>query len=194
MAESDEKLMQRTSRGDLAALGELLDRHQPALYAFLSRFLGNATLAEDVVQEVFLRVWRYRHSFDAAHRFGAWLYGIARHTALTEAGRSHRRDLSLDHLPADDREAVAVNGGTLRFDDGLVQELALREEVRRALGELPPEQRACLILREYEQRSYQEIAAVLECSPENARVLAFRARRARRALLETYFQGEESCV
>ena len=194
MAESDEKLMQRTGRGDLTAFGELFDRHQPALYAFLSRFLGNATLAEDVVQEVFLRVWRYRHSFDAAQRFGAWLYGIARHTALTEASRSHRRELSLDHLPADDREAAAVNEGALRFGDGLIQALALREEVRRALGELPPEQRACLILREYEQRSYQEIAAVLECSPENARVLAFRARRALRTLLETYFQGEESCV
>jgi len=86
------------------------------------------------------------------------------------------------------------DAGALRIGDGLIQALALREEVRRALGELPPEQRACLILREYEQRSYQEIGAILECSPENARVLAFRARRALRTLLETYFQGEESCV
>src|SRR5438067_6585268 len=115
MAESDESLMQRTSGGDLAALGELFDRHQPAVHAFLSRFLGDATLAEDVVQEVFLRVWRYRQSFDAGQRFAAWLYGIARHTALTEAGRSHRRELSLDELAADEREAAAVNGGGSGF-------------------------------------------------------------------------------
>src|SRR5207249_1299856 len=108
MAESDEKLMQRTGRGDLTAFGELFDRH----------------------------------------------------------------------LPAEDRETAAVNESALGFGDGFVQAWALREEVRRALGELPPVQRACLILREYEQRSYQEIGAILECSPENARVLAFRARRA----------------
>jgi RNA polymerase sigma-70 factor (ECF subfamily) len=194
MAESDEKLMQRTGRGDLAAFGELFDRHQPGVHAFLARFLGNATLAEDVVQEVFLRVWRYRQSFDARQRFTAWLYGIARHTALTEAGRSHRRELSLDELPADEREAAALNGGGAGFSDHLIQELALREQVRRALQELPPEQRACVILREYEERPYQEIASVLGCTAENARVLAFRGRRALRALLENEFQGEESCV
>src|SRR5713226_80660 len=107
MAESDEKLMQRTSRGDLAAFGELFDRHQPAVHAFLCRFLGNATWAEDVVQEVFLRVWRYRHSFDRTQRFSAWLYGIARHAALTDVRRPHRRERSLDQLPADHRETAA---------------------------------------------------------------------------------------
>jgi RNA polymerase sigma-70 factor (ECF subfamily) len=193
MAESDEKLMQRTSRGDLAAFGALFDRHHAAVHAFLSRFLGDATLAEDVVQEVFLRVWRYRQSFDPSQRFTAWLYGIARHTALTEAGRSNRRELSLDQLPAEDRETVALNGGP-PLGDEIVGELALKEQVRQALQALPPEQRACLILREYEQRSYQEIAAALACTAENARVLAFRARRALRALLEREFQGEESCV
>src|ERR1043166_2352436 len=109
MAESDEKLMQRTSRGDLAAFGELFDRHQPAVYAFLTRFLGNATWAEDVVQEVFWRVGRYRQSFDRTQRFAAWLYGIARHTALTEARRSHHSELSLDQLPDEEREMSAVN-------------------------------------------------------------------------------------
>src|SRR5262245_35481973 len=98
VADSEEKLMERTRRGDLAALGELFDRHQPAVLAFLSRFLGDATLAEDIAQEVFWRVWRYRNSFDPAQRFVAWLYGIARHTAMTEAGRRHRRELSLEHL------------------------------------------------------------------------------------------------
>src|SRR5439155_19657639 len=114
--------------------------------------------------------------------------------ALTEAHRSHRRELSLDELSADDRELAVVSEEGTGVGNSFVKELALREQVRRALQELSPEQRACLILREYEQRSYQEIAAILECSPENARVLAFRARRALRALLETYFQGEESCV
>jgi RNA polymerase sigma-70 factor, ECF subfamily len=193
MAESDERLMQRTSRGDLAAFGALFDRHQSAVHAFLCRFLGNATWAEDVVQEVFWRVWRYRSSFDSRQRFSAWLYGIARHAALTEAGRPYRRELSLDQLPPDDREAAGVSGAA-GSGDRLVEELALREQVRQALQELPAEQRTCLILREYEHRSYQEIAAVLECTTENARVMAFRARKALRALLESQLQGEESCV
>jgi RNA polymerase sigma-70 factor (ECF subfamily) len=193
MAESDEKLMQRAGRGDLAAFGELFDRHHAAVHAFLSRFLGDATLAEDVVQEVFLRVWRYRQSFDAAQRFTAWLYGVARRTALTEAGRAHRRDVSLDQLPADDREAAAMHESP-SSSDRRVSEMALRDQVNDALQALPPEQRACLVLREYEERSYQEIAAIVGCTPENARVLAFRARRALRPLLERAFQEEESCV
>jgi RNA polymerase sigma-70 factor, ECF subfamily len=193
MAESDEKLMQRAGRGDLAAFGALFDRHHAAVHAFLSRFLGDATLAEDVVQEVFLRVWRYRESFDATQRFAAWLYGIARRTALTEVGRAHRRELSLDELPAEDREAAELSGGGSGGDDR-VRELALRDQVNEALQALPPEQRACLVLREYEERSYQEIAAIVGCTPENARVLAFRARRALRPLLERAFQEEESCV
>lgn len=193
MAESDERLMQRTSRGDLAAFGELFDRHQPAVHAFLSRFLGNATWAEDVVQEVFWRVWRYRHSFDNGQRFAAWLYGIARHAALTDAGRPSRRELSLDQLPAEERETAWMNG-TAGSGEHLVEEVALREQVRGALQELPAEQRACLILREYEHRSYGEIAAVLGCTAENARVMAFRARKALKALLESQLQGEESCV
>src|SRR5438093_10952840 len=127
MAESDEKLMQRTGRGDLTAFGELFDRHQPSVYAFLARFLGNATLAEDVVQEVFLRVWRYRHSFDPAHRFGPWVYGIARRTALTEAGRAYRDELSLDQLAADPEESRAADGAGAGFRDGLDRDLALRE-------------------------------------------------------------------
>lgn len=193
MAESDEKLMQRTTGGDLAALGELFDRHQPALQAFLSRFLGNTTWAEDVAQEVFMRIWRYRHSFDPAQRFTAWLYGIARHAALTEMSHSYRRDLSLDQLPADPREPPGQGETGSAFPDRLIHQIDVREQVHRALQELPPEQRACLIMREYEQRPYQEIAAILRCSPENARVLAFRARRALRSLLKTTMQ-EESCV
>src|SRR4029078_3607618 len=118
----------------------------------------------------------------------------ARHTALTEAGRAHRRELSLDELPVDEREAVAVNGSGAGYGDHLIQEMTLREQVREALQALPPEQRACVILREYEQRSYQEIAGALGCTVENARVMAFRARRALRGLLESLFQGEESCV
>src|SRR5947209_20109313 len=98
MAESDEKLMQRTGRGDLTAFGELFDRHQPALYAFLSRFLGNATLAEDVVQEVFLRVWRYRHSFDAAHRLGHGFTASPLPPPRRGAGASTGRDCPPDPL------------------------------------------------------------------------------------------------
>jgi RNA polymerase sigma-70 factor (ECF subfamily) len=194
MAESDEKLMQRTSRGDLAAFGELFDRHQPGVYAFVYRFLGNATRAEDVVQEIFWRLWRYRDSFDSTKRFTAWLYGIARHEALTEARRHHRRELSLDDLTAEQRAYGAEDRDAAGFDDALVRELALRQQVLQALQALPPEQRFCLILREYEQRSYEEIAAALQCTAQNARVLAFRARRALRALLETQMREEESCV
>src|SRR5262245_39847169 len=107
MADSDEALMQRAGRGDLAAFGELFDRHQPGLFAFLCRFLGDAPTAEDVAQDVFWRVWQYRARFDPSRRFSPWLYAIARRVALDERDRSHRRATSWSDLPPERQERAA---------------------------------------------------------------------------------------
>lgn len=83
-AEPDDELMRQTQGGDLDALGALFDRHQPRLYAFLCRLVGDPATAEDVAQEAFWRVWRHRAAYDARRGFAPWLYGIARHLALTD--------------------------------------------------------------------------------------------------------------
>lgn len=193
MAASDEELMARAARGDLAAFGALFDRHQPRIYAFLCRFLGSAAGAEDVTQEVFWRIWRYRATYEPGAAFLTWAYSIARNAGLDEIRNASRRPGSLEELGAAEQEARPGLNGHRRPEEE-VQVLALREAVRRALALLPEEQRLCLILREYEGRSHAEIAAILGCSEGAARVLSHRARKALRSRLEPLVESEESCV
>jgi RNA polymerase sigma-70 factor, ECF subfamily len=193
MAVSDEALMQQAGRGDLTAFGELFDRHQPGLCAFLCRFLGDAATAEDVAQDVFWRVWQYRASFDAGRRFTPWLYAIARRAALDELAKPHRRAMPWSDLSPERQERAAAPE-VAPGSDALIEALTVKEQVREALRALPPDQRLCVILREYEGRSHEEIAAILGCTEGNARVLTHRARHALRALLRPLLEGEGSCV
>ena len=152
MAESDEKLMQRTSGGDLAALGELFDRHQPSVYAFLARFLGNATLAEDVVQEVFLRAWLHGASFDARKgSVRSWLCTITRNLAI-DTLRMHRAEpMDPDALLAQ----LALADGDLSDH---ITRLEDAELVRAAVRELPAPQQRAVVLAAWFGRTAEEIS------------------------------------
>lgn len=198
MAVSDEDLMQRTMLGDLEALGALFDRHHASLYGFLRRFLGEAAAAEDGVQEVFVRVWKHRASYQPGSCFTAWLFRIARNAALDELRKRGKRPRSFTELEA----APDVAGSGSPGSDSEVWKLAIREQVQRALRELPADQRLCLVLKEYEGMSHREIGEILGCTEGNARVIAHRARQAMRRLLqpllrqagERQTESEESCV
>jgi RNA polymerase sigma-70 factor (ECF subfamily) len=188
MAGSDTELMLRTGGDDLEALGELFERHHGAIHRFVRRFLGDSA-AEDVTQDVFWRVWQYRGTFDESREFSTWIYTIARHAALDELRRRdrHARPFSAMPEPMEEREqpAAAVLGSDLS-----VRRLLLREQVQAALLQLPPEQRTCVILREYEAKSYREIGEIMGCTEVNARVLTHRARRAMRDLLRPLLDAE----
>jgi RNA polymerase sigma-70 factor (ECF subfamily) len=199
MDASDAELMGRTRSGDLEALGTLFERHQPAIHAFLHRFLGDASAAEDAVQEVFWRVWQHRSTYDGRCGFTAWLYVIARHAALDEIRRRNRHATPFSGLRDGQEEQLGTTELAIPGSEASVRRLALREQVRAALLQLPPEQRTCLLLREYEAKSHREIAEILGCSEANARVLTHRARQALRRLLQPMLESErreseESCV
>jgi RNA polymerase sigma factor (sigma-70 family) len=186
MACSDTELMRRAAASDLEALGALFDRHQPALCAFLCRFMGDAATAEDLTQEVFWKVWQYRASYDEKQQFGAWLYTIARHAALDEIRKRERQERSLPQLT----DAWPEVG----FDAAVIEDLSVHAVVRDALLALPPDQRLCVVLREYEGKSHREIAEILGCSEGNARVMVHRARRALKERLKPLLESEETCV
>jgi RNA polymerase sigma-70 factor, ECF subfamily len=187
MAATDEQLMHRTARGDLQALGELFDRHQAALYRFLCRFLGDPGAAEDVVQEVFWRVWQYRSSFEGKKSFSGWVYTVARNAALDEVRKPYRRACAF----ADVKEETLPSGPG-PGSEAEVRRMALQTQVRAALQKLTPEQRLCVILRDYEEKSHGEIAEILGVSEGNARVMTHRARRALRDLLLPVLERERS--
>jgi RNA polymerase sigma factor (sigma-70 family) len=189
---SDEQLMARVGRDDTAALGELFDRYHPPLFGFLLRVVGERAMAEDLAQEVFWRLWEQRARFDPERMFATWFYTIARHIAWNELQRAGNRTARFSELSeAEQRRFEAGDaepGG--QAPEALVLDAAWRSQVQDALQKLPPDQRLCLVLREYEGRSHREIGEILGCSEGNARVRSHRARQALRPLLAALWEGE----
>lgn len=161
-AADDAELMDAMGRGDLAALELLYDRYSALVFSVSLRVLHDAHLAEDVVQEVYLRLWRQPASFDPTRgRFISWLMSVTRNRALDELRRVSRRNRSED---ADDDENNPITGipSTDRLDDpALGAELAeQRAAVRVAMTRLPPEQRRAIELAYFSGLTQVEIAGV----------------------------------
>lgn len=171
--------MRRLGEGHDAALNDLMERHAPRLFHYLLRQLQDESDAEDLAQEAFVRVFQNRHRFDPRHRFSTWLYRIATnlardrlrwrarhpHTSL-EAGDNNGARQWKESLPANAPDPAQA----------LVQE-ERAAAVRAAVARLPQDLRTPLILAEYEDRSYQEIAAILNCSPKAVEMRLYRARQ-----------------
>ncbi len=174
----DDEAMRRVAAGDNAALAVLFDRHKLRVFAFLYYLVGDRAAAEDLVSETFLRVYRARTRYQVGTAFTPWLLTIARNLALGElrhqgvVKRAERRLV----------EEAAAGG-----DEWTVERYELGERVRAALACLPEDQRAALILKEYQELDYRDIGQVLGCSETAARARTYRARVALRALLREWW-------
>lgn len=172
---ADEQAMARIQAGETEALGLLFERHKAPLFGYLWRIVGDAALAEDLVTDTFLRVYRYRERYRPGRAFLPWMLSIARNLALGEVRRTRlRRGLLEQWRPADPPPAPSG------LQDGV------SEAVRAALLRLPEDQRTAVVLREYQGLSYREIGEVLGCSEEAARARAYRARAGLRKDLEAW--------
>jgi RNA polymerase sigma-70 factor (ECF subfamily) len=175
---SDEALMERVIAGDVQALGALFERHKQPLFNFLLRFVRDRALAEDVLLDAFLRLYDRRQAFRRGAAVSTWLYTIAHHLALDRLKRAHRRDIPLDELP----QELSASEENLPLEACARNELA--QAVRGAIAQLPRDQQAVILLREYQGLSYGEIGTIIGISEEAARVRAHRARLTLRKLLE----------
>lgn len=178
--------MQDVRRGDLGGLAALFERHHRPLFQFFVRLSGNRDLSEDMVQEVFFRVLKYRDTFQADRPFTAWMYQIARNTH-TDALRKRRFEVIRG---GEAPELEPVSG-----DEGVEDKLGRKQEVallRRALDRLPADKRELLVLSRFQNLKYEEIASVLNCEVGAVKVRVYRAVR---ALSEIYFQlaKERAC-
>jgi RNA polymerase sigma-70 factor, ECF subfamily len=178
---SDERLMARVGQDDTAALGALFDRYRPPLFLFLLRVVGDRAAAEDLVQEAFWRVWEYRGRYDPSRKFSTWLYTIARRLAWNQMQSAGHRTKRFSELS--EAEQQRMEAGPDGSSPPSPEALALEAD--------HPDQRLCLVLREYEGRSHREIGEILGCSEGNARVLTHRARHALRPLLKSLLESEE---
>jgi len=167
--------------GNEAAFDQLFERWAGRVYGFLVRRLGDPALAEDLHQEVFLRLHRSRRIYDARRPFRAWLFGIV-HNLVTDALRSRGRSpavASLDQSGTEGPRDVAT-------DASPEARVAARESARaleRALGALPSDEATTLMLARVEGLSYEEIGTILGRSPAAAKQLAYRALKHLRATL-----------
>lgn len=173
--ERDAELMLRVRDGDQASFGLLLERHRGPVIHFLYRMVQRQAVAEELAQEVFLRVYRSRSTYEPSAKFTTWLFRIASHLGLNwiRDGRNEKLQESLDRETADGAtRQVADRARTAE------QELVYRArlgEVRQAIEYLPSKQRAAVLMHKYEEMEYSEIASVLSCSESAVKSLLFRA-------------------
>jgi RNA polymerase sigma-70 factor (ECF subfamily) len=189
--EDDAELMRRVQRGDLAAFETLVDRHRQAVINFASRMLQDLTEAEDIAQAAFVQVYKAADRYQTSARFTTWLFTITRNLCLNELRRRSRHPAdSLDQTRDDDPETPRRQFEELRTaapPDALLRE-ELTAKVEEAVGQLPENQRAALLLYQRDDLSYEEICGVLGCSLSATKSLIHRARETLKRQLKPYLR------
>lgn len=180
--------MVRIGEGDHGAFRELVERHQDAVVGTVAKMLGNPADAEDIAQQVFLRVWRHAKRYRPEAKFTTYLYTIARNLVFNESRRRGRRK----EVSSDEREEsshLQVEAGVEVQPDAVLLQGELQRAVDAAIAALPEAQRMAVVLRRYEQMPYEEIAEVLGLSLPAVKSLLFRARATLREALSGYLEG-----
>ncbi len=179
----DAELMLRVKEGDSPSFALLLEKHRSPVIHFLFRMVQDYPVSEELAQEVFLRVYRSRASYEPTAKFTTWLFRIATHLALNwlRDGRHERSQERLDE-GAGELPARQVCDREPNVEQRLVNNARL-EEVRRAVALLPDKQRAAVLMHKYEEMEYSQIARVLGCSESAVKSLLFRAYETLRARL-----------
>lgn len=174
---SDEELMRRLQAGEDAALAPLMQHWEGPVKRFIFRLVGNPTEAEDLAQEVFVRVYTKRASYRTGAKFSTWCFSIAANQAKNRLRWWRRR-------PALSLEAWAEAGGVAADESASgaqASQVAVQSErlaaVRQAVAALPVDLRTALVLFEYEQQSVNEIAEALHCTPKAVENRLYRARQ-----------------
>jgi len=174
--ERDAELMLRVREGDPESFALLLERHRRPVIHFMYRMIQDQAVAEELAQEVFLRVYRARSTYEPTAKFTTWLFRIATRLALNWIRDNQKKianHASLDEDPADG-PALQVADARPNVEEELLRR-ARCEEIKRAIARLPEKQRAAVLMHKYSEMEYSQIASVLGCSESAVKSLLFRA-------------------
>jgi RNA polymerase sigma-70 factor (ECF subfamily) len=164
--------------GDDASFDLLLQKYRTPLVNFLYRMVRDTATAEDLAQEVFLRVYRARKQYSPSAKFTTWLFRIATNLALNSVrdNRHRQKDVSIDAASSPDEDAAPMQlpAPEMRIDEHMI-ERDRADYIRKVISELPEKQRVAVLLHKYEEMDYAEIARILECSESALKSLLFRA-------------------
>ena len=185
--ERDLRLMVRIREGDETAFSELVEIHQHRVVGTCARMLGDDVEAEDVAQQVFIRVWKNAARWEPTAKFTTWLYTILRNLVFNECRRRARHPArSLDAALEDTERPQQFEDDSVKAPDTVLLDTEMQTAIARAIEELPETQRMAVILRRYQDVSYEEIAEVLELTVPAVKSVLFRARTELRDKLKKY--------
>ena len=184
----DIRLMGLVSAGDDRAFEALVERHQRLVIGTVGRMLGTNSDTEDIAQLVFVRVWKNAKRYEPRAKFTTWLLKITRNLVFNELRRRSRHpavplqsETAEEERPLKDEQAVSPDAALLEDE--------LQKAVDAAIAQLPETQRMAVILRRYEELSYEEIAEALDQSVSAVKSLLFRARTELRESLKQYLSA-----
>ena len=185
----DAELMLRVKEGDGASFSVLLNRHRSPVVHFLYRMVQNYAVAEELAQEVFLRVYRSRESYEASAKFTTWLYRIATNLAVNHIRDTrHERPentVSLDEPDEESGRTPDLPDHVPTAEEALVQRERLAVIRQRVLA-LPERQRVAVVMHKYQQMDYRQISDVLKLSESATKSLLFRAYETLREQLKEF--------
>jgi RNA polymerase sigma-70 factor, ECF subfamily len=188
-ADSDAQVMLRVKTGDQSAFDFLVAKYRRPMISFMYRMARNAAAAEDLAQEVFLRVYRSRGNYEASAKFTTWLYRIATNLAVNHARDTrHERPevtVSLDEPDEESGTSLELPDGNLTAEQAMVRRERLLA-IRRKVEALPEQQRLAVIMHKYQQMDYKQISEVLKKSESATKSLLFRAYETLREQLKEF--------
>jgi len=184
----DIRLMALVGAGDEGAFEQLVERHQRLVIGTVGRMLGSGSDAEDIAQQVFVRVWKNAKRYEPRAKFTTWLLKITRNLVFNELRRRSRHpqvplqsESDEEERPLKDEQAIAPDASLLEHE--------LQQAIDAAIANLPETQRIAIVLRRYEELSYEEIAEALDQSVSAVKSLLFRARTELRENLQRYLSS-----
>jgi RNA polymerase sigma-70 factor (ECF subfamily) len=190
MRDPDIRLMLRVRADDSKAFSELVEKFQTRLVGLMHHILAHKQDAEDLAQEVFMRVYRNRHNYSPKAKFSTWLFTIANNLALNAIrDRKRRKTLSIEQSESSSHGVTSQSFAPPSrgpAPDHQADQTELAEVIRRAMGELNERQRMAVVLNKFEDMSYAEIAEVMGLSEKAVKSLLSRARQQLRARLRNY--------
>jgi RNA polymerase sigma-70 factor, ECF subfamily len=185
----DVALMAMVGRGDEKAFERLVAKHQGAVVGTVAKMTGRPSDAEDLAQQVFIRVWKSAPRYTATAKFTTWLFTIVRNLVFNDTRRSYRRHEYSLEARADDLHLEEADVQTPGPDEEL-QHAELRAAADRAIASLPEAQRLAVVLRRFEDTPYEEIAEILGTTVPAVKSMLFRARQQVREQMKAWLADD----
>ena len=188
-ADPDVALMLRLQAGDQVAFQDLFQKFSPRVLQYARRLVGSEARAEEVTQDVFVQVFRFRHRYRPESRFSTWVFTIATNLCLNELRRPERHlrvDLWKPRDDEDRREGPQLADPTAITPEAGASGRELARQLEAAVGELPPKQRAALLLSRVDGLAYRDVAEALGCTEGAVKALLFRATQSLKKTLREY--------